>query len=643
MPRQGLSSRTPEEGVHMAINHKFSHTKATSILELLQSNTCFFVPRFQRNYSWDVEKAEALWCDMFENYQLLKSENEQEAQYLLGPVVLVANSDPNSFNVIDGQQRLATITMLFCVARDIILEDLESEPKPDGFDKITELIENKRMGKHSGWKLELNRTDKEFFQEIQEFENGVEKQLDRIKNVKPKPPSLKRLRENYMRLHKLITDALYTDFEPDKKPDIQGKDEKTLREIRVENHPKLLHFLTHVRENNYLIQVMVSDDSSAFQIFETLNERGEVLSKSNLIKNHILNKVNDDKIIIEQSDKWDKIFDEIVVKNKQSDDDFILESYKSRYGDETSLRSMNNGAEKISKKTMYKIIKKMVRNQDACKRFIKELDVDAVFLSALYDPDDYSYGECTKDEIYVIKALKAKFIRVPLLAAYRKWYDNGNTRDYSSLVKYLVKFFFKMRTVSEVHPGEIEDMMHKVTGMINRDKSFDEVLQQIKEYDNHDNFKHDFKRRFMPKPSRDAAKYVLQQITIRMGTKYQDVRPIRDLTLEHVLPVKHEKSWHRDAFLDNGNDTDDLDDYVDRLGNMTLLKSAINSKTTNSTFVVKRDSMDKDGHYDGYRSSQLEINKKTVVEEPEWTASTIEKRENKFADLADKIWDLNSQ
>ena len=49
----------------MAIDHKFSNTGAKSLLELLQSNSRFIVPRFQRNYSWNVEKVEALWSGSF--------------------------------------------------------------------------------------------------------------------------------------------------------------------------------------------------------------------------------------------------------------------------------------------------------------------------------------------------------------------------------------------------------------------------------------------------------------------------------------------------------------------------------------------------------------------------------------------------
>ena len=77
-----------------------------------------------------------------------KTAHMPEAEYLLGPVVLVSGKSPGEFLVIDGQQRLSTFTLLFCVARDILLEYKHLE----GLEKIYNLIENRYMDKRTGWK-----------------------------------------------------------------------------------------------------------------------------------------------------------------------------------------------------------------------------------------------------------------------------------------------------------------------------------------------------------------------------------------------------------------------------------------------------------------------------------------------------------
>lgn len=623
----------------MAIDHKFSNTSAKSLLEVLQSNARFIVPMFQRNYSWNKEKVASLWSDILDNYYSIvnDSSNEKDAQYLLGPIVLVNTEEKGSYYIIDGQQRLSTITMIFCVARDIILEDLNGDHKPDGFDKINELVENSHMGRHTSWKLELNDTDKEFFREIQEFEHKSTTQLDRIKKLKPSVSSLKNLQQNYIFLHDAITQKLYTGFE-DKKPDVEKLDESAKRQFRINNHPALLYFLTHIRENNYVVQIVVGDDGSAFQIFETLNERGQTLSKSNLIKNHILNKIPDKALQTEQSNKWNRIFDDIISGN-QPDDDFIIESYHSRLEEPDSLRTLQK--EKIqqvemTKKNLYKIVKKIIENEHHCKKFIKELDQDSAFLSTLNDPAGY-FDEKSKDDVYSIKLLRAKFIRIPILAAYRKWSDD-HSDDYSNLVHVLVKFFFKIRVVHEEHPGNIDKIIREITATINQAGSFDDVYKMIQKHDKKYDFKYDFTNRFVSEPSKDVAKYVLYQITRSFGPPYDDVRPIDNLTLEHILPMKPNESWNTEEFLEGreGN----IDEYKVRLGNMTLLHNAINSKLQNESFQMKRDRKDKHGNDIGYRSSSLAINKNTIINYDSWTVSVIEKREKIFAERAVQIWEL---
>ena len=92
----------------------------------------------------------------------------------------------------------------------------------------------------------------------------------------------------------------------------------------------------------------------------------------------------------------------------------------------------------------------MVRKETECRRYIQELEEDAAFLGQLNEPASYQDGE-TRDEIYAIRALGAKFIRTPMLAAYRRW---GMTENYRTLVRLLVRFFFKYRIVRQMHPGK---------------------------------------------------------------------------------------------------------------------------------------------------------------------------------------------
>ena len=162
----------------MTVKHKFSNTSTVSIVELSRSNIRFTVPKFQQNYSQDIDKAENLRSDMMENVSTVEKDyqNTREIQYLQRSTVLVKDGDKdNEYLVIDGQQRLFTLTMLFCVARDMLLENVKTDAntKPKEVEEIMAPIQNTRMRKRTRRKLQLNDTDKNPFEKTQEFKDGT--------------------------------------------------------------------------------------------------------------------------------------------------------------------------------------------------------------------------------------------------------------------------------------------------------------------------------------------------------------------------------------------------------------------------------------------------------------------------------------
>ena len=517
----------------MGITSKFSNTSALSLWDLLNGYVLFSVPKFQRNYAWNEEKAEALWDDLMEGFHNIKNTSypTQEGQYLLGPIVLVHEKE-NKYWVIDGQQRLSTITMLFCVARDIIRENIrtESNVTPEGYVGIMGMLENTDMrGKHSSWKLILNDTDMDMFTQIQKYENNPKPQVERFKEIKPKTKSQKLLKENYMFLYDKIMNAVCTRFD-DQSDDFDYKKTQNVADLIKQNLDMLNFFLTHVKTNNFVVKVVVEDGGTAYQIFETLNYRGEELSKSNLIKNHVLNMIKKEEEQNYLSNIWNNIFDKIINQGEK-DDIFILES----------LRSRNFCPNKqITPKNLYDIVRAKINSDENARNYVKDLTTDAEFLATLYNPQQYD-DDHTKDDIYSIRTLGAKSIRVPILVAYRKWYGTDKS-SYRCLVKILVKFFFKIKIIRGVHAGKIERIMSEISEMIDAGKSFRDVIKKLREHDDHGDFNYNF-RKFMADPPPNAAKYALQQITMHLGSKYADVRPIDSLTLEHISMCRINKDF----------------------------------------------------------------------------------------------------
>ena len=80
------------------------------------------IPSYQRPYSWGSEQVEQLWDDLYSAFE------EKSEEYFLGSIILIKKGD-NDFEVVDGQQRMTTLTILFCVLRDIYYSSLSDKIK----------------------------------------------------------------------------------------------------------------------------------------------------------------------------------------------------------------------------------------------------------------------------------------------------------------------------------------------------------------------------------------------------------------------------------------------------------------------------------------------------------------------------------
>lgn len=108
-------------------------TSSETLRQLMGNGLTYEVPRFQRDYSWEEEQWEDLWQDMLAVYQ------KQEPAHYLGYLVLQSSDDKN-FRVIDGQQRLTTLSILVLAILES-LKKLEAEGKaPDANAKRREAL-----------------------------------------------------------------------------------------------------------------------------------------------------------------------------------------------------------------------------------------------------------------------------------------------------------------------------------------------------------------------------------------------------------------------------------------------------------------------------------------------------------------------
>ena len=214
------------------------------------------VPLYQRSFAWEKENVKELFDDITNSYP---------DEYFIGTIVVTEKGD--CLEIVDGQQRIVTVSLFFIAVRDFLKEIGEVE-KANAIEGEFILKQSYR-DEEKKQRLTLNDVDNEFYV----------KALIRNESADPSRASHDRLMNAYNFL----------------KGYIENK-------YRSEGLDGLLNLVDFLKDKLLIIIVTVSDDVNAFTVFETLNDRGLILSQTDLIKNYLFNKAGDR--IEEAKDKW---------------------------------------------------------------------------------------------------------------------------------------------------------------------------------------------------------------------------------------------------------------------------------------------------------------------------------------------------
>src|ERR1035437_1366553 len=240
-----------------------------SLHDILFGKEKYKIPRYQRPYSWTKDEVSDLWNDL----------KDEETSFLGSFVFNYEFADKDNFmEVIDGQQRLITFTILSAVLRDLYRELIDEDKAILTQTKIIEFQDN-ITGKPT-YRLKCGDTLKKFFEEnIQSFKA-------RTLSSTPYRKEERRVKENYEYLREQISGELEQITEKSKKIDYLDLLKKKLADLRI-------------------IWIRIDNDEDAYSIFETVNARGADLTAADLLKNHLFSKIhsNEDGIDLAK-EKW---------------------------------------------------------------------------------------------------------------------------------------------------------------------------------------------------------------------------------------------------------------------------------------------------------------------------------------------------
>jgi len=221
-----------------------------------------FVPPNQRDYSWKDEHVR----DLYEDIGLVIKNHGDE--YFLGSVVVISQKD-NRLMVVDGQQRLATSLILLAAIRDFF--DSIDQEQARKFERAY-VLDTPYRAQEPVPHLFLNEKDHAyFFRRVLLPKSHPERQAEEAK---------KPLRQSHQRINRAAKIAEET---------IKGVvSQHKRRDFQTEALDEWVRFLEH---SAHVIWVTVPDESAAYIIFETMNDRGLELSATDLIKNYLFGRV----------------------------------------------------------------------------------------------------------------------------------------------------------------------------------------------------------------------------------------------------------------------------------------------------------------------------------------------------------------
>ena len=241
-------------------------------IEAIFSNADSFyqMPIYQRPYSWDKDRVEQLWADIFEAYENHKENPSQDNNYFLGSLVVVKNKN-GAYDVVDGQQRITTLTILFCVLRDLKLDAITAYNKKIQ-NSIANLVDDKvRL------KLTTQLNNQAIFEEY--ILNGIN----------------------------------FNDLNKNKKDNRFLQTASYFKDLIEKVEPNALNeFVKYLFENTVLIRVSCTDESFAIKLFSVLNDRGLDLTSADIIKAHLMQQLDDEKRP-QFNEEWKKLKEEFGV------------------------------------------------------------------------------------------------------------------------------------------------------------------------------------------------------------------------------------------------------------------------------------------------------------------------------------------
>lgn len=547
-----------------------------NIYTIMNGSKQFIIPVYQRLYSWDIDQCSTLWND------IVSLEKEGKKAHFVGSIVNIAETamptGVQRFMIIDGQQRLTTLTLMMIALRNYV-EKHPDETNLKASKIVHVFLKNEDESGEDQYKLLLTQADKETLISLIENKPMPEKHSIRIK-------------ENYDYFVHQIESLL---IKPDQVYDSIGR-------LQIVN-------ITLDRD---------ADDPQA--IFESLNSTGKELSQSDLIRNNVLMGLDAKTQNAVYSNIW-RPMELLFTSDSQATMDGFFRDYLTMK--ELRIPRMRN---------VYDEFKIYRRDNADGFNSTQELCKDLYKYARYYT--DLVYGKSDDREIQALYC-DAKEMRMDvaypfLLRAHNYWDSGIITRDdYVEILKICITYVLR-RNICNIPTNSLNKTFAttlpnslKSDDLMNSIRAFFVLSDSYKRMPTDEEFRREFK-------TRDIYHMHVRNYIFRSLEDYNNKAPIsmKNYSIEHIMPQNENLSpeWRADL---GTNWKEVHEKYLHTIGNLTL--TAYNPEMSDNSFMYK---MNLEG---GFKQSALRLNS-YVVQQTTWNEDKIRERAEELTNLAIEIW-----
>ncbi len=542
------------------------------LLKLLDGKKQFILPIFQRRYSWEKEQCDQLWHDV-----LRVGGNHEIPSHFLGSIVSIGDGSATlpKFLVIDGQQRLTTLSLLLsALGRTIDLSnvDLRVDGSRIDQDRLADYLFNDKEAGERHYKQVLTQHDKDTLIELLESGEASDQNSLLVQNFRFFESKLSRA--NLETVYKGIEKLMIVDIGLD-----SGSD-----------NPQL--------------------------IFESLNSTGLRLSQADLIRNYVLMVPDHDLQTRLHQTYWYPMEQRFGTEYAKRFDLFIRDYLTLRTG-----QIPNKGK-------VYEGFKRYVddkRHPDALKKEIEEIarySEHYVRIVLLQEPDQ-DLRACFKD----IKTLDVEVAYPFLLGVYGDYAEKRLQKEEVIEVTRLVESYVFRRTVCDIPRNTLNKTFAGMMGRIDKNKYVHSLKIALSRMTGRQLFPldNDFQRGFQPRNmyDLDTCNYLLEKLE---NHERKETVSAKDFTIEHIMPQTLSDEWQEEL----GENWIYLHErYLHTIGNLTL--TGYNPELSNASFKEKQEITG------GFRDSPLRLNA-SLRKSERWDENAIVKRAEILAEKACKIW-----